>query len=84
MRFERLMPALDFALRLGMAGRTPDMGHAPSLEPLGQIACNIGRAVVGEQTRPLHDLHLIEPRSYQSPIERLAGCIVLHSFQATM
>jgi hypothetical protein len=38
---ERLMPALDLALRLRMPGRTADVLHAPALKPLGQIACDV-------------------------------------------
>ena len=39
---ERLKPALDLALRLGMAGRTADMGHPPTAESVGQITRDVG------------------------------------------
>src|SRR4051794_15584761 len=58
---ERLMPALNLAPSLQMARRAPDMGHAPASEPAGQIAGDVTRSVVGQQPRPRHDLHLIEP-----------------------
>ena len=38
---ERLVPALDLALRLRMAWRTADMGHAPTAEPVGQITRDV-------------------------------------------
>src|SRR4051812_21553982 len=34
---ERLMPALDLALGLRMAGRAADVRHAPALKPSGQV-----------------------------------------------
>ena len=37
-----LMPAFDFALRLGMMRGTPDMIHALRTEPLGQIGRDVG------------------------------------------
>ena len=58
---ERLVPALDLALRLRMAGRAADMGHAPAAEPVGQITRDVARPVVGEQPRPMRHLHMIEP-----------------------
>jgi hypothetical protein len=58
---ERLVPALDLALRLRAARRAPDVRHAPVHKPFGQVARDVGGAVVGEQPRPMHDFHLIEP-----------------------
>lgn len=46
-----LVPSLDFALGLGMHWRAANMFHALVLEVFGQIARNIGRAVVAEQAR---------------------------------
>lgn len=34
---ERLVPALDLALRVRMAWRTAGVGHAPSVEPVDQV-----------------------------------------------
>ena len=51
---QRLMPAFDLALRLGMAGRSAGVFHALVGEPLGQAAGDITWAVVGKQPRPLH------------------------------
>ena len=45
---ERLMPTLDLALRLRMAWRTADVGHASAGEPVGQVAGDVARPVVGE------------------------------------
>ena len=43
------MPALDLALGLGMVGGATDVIHPLLLEPIGEIACDIGRAVIAEQ-----------------------------------
>ena len=40
--FERLMPALDLALRLRMVRRATDVVHALALEPISKIACYVG------------------------------------------
>ncbi len=39
---ERLMPALDLALRLRMVGRAADVRHAMIVEPFGEIASDVG------------------------------------------
>ena len=67
---ERLVPALDLALRLRMARRTADVGHASASEPVGQVAGDAARLVVGEQAWPLHHPRLIEPGRSQRQIER--------------
>ena len=46
---EGLVPALDLALGLGMAGRSAHMVHACILEPLCEIAGDVARSVVAEQ-----------------------------------
>ena len=43
---ERLMPALDFALRHRMIRRTTRMSHVLPLEPFGQVAGDVARPVV--------------------------------------
>ena len=53
--FQSLVPALDLALRLGMIGRAADMDDIPVIEPLGQVAGDVGEAVVTEQARPMGD-----------------------------
>ena len=44
-----LMPALDLALGLGVIGGAADVIHALLLEPIGESAGDIGRAVITEQ-----------------------------------
>ena len=75
---ERLMPVLDLALGLWMAGRTPNVRHAPALQLFGQIACDVARSVVSEQPRAVHDRDLIEPGGRQRPVERLGDITGLH------
>ena len=41
-----LMPALDFALGLGMVGGATDVIDTLVLEPVREIACDVGRAAV--------------------------------------
>ena len=48
--FERLMPALDLALRLRMVWRATNMVHVLVFEPVGQITRDIGRSIVTEQS----------------------------------
>ena len=38
---ERLMPALDLSLCLGMLGRAPDVLHSLSVEPFGQVTGDV-------------------------------------------
>jgi hypothetical protein len=58
---ERLMPALDLALRLRVVGRAADMIHALAVEPLGQILADVGAAVVTEQSRPVQHGDVVQP-----------------------
>ena len=72
------MPALDLALRLRVAGRTPDVRHAPALQPFGQITRDVARPIVRQQPWPGHDRDLIEPRGRQCQVERLGDIAGLH------
>ena len=48
---QRLVPALDFALRLRVPGRAPDVGHALVLQPVREVAGDVARAVVAQEPR---------------------------------
>ena len=58
---ERLVPALDLALGLGMQRRAADMIDAVVVEPFGQVAGNVARAIVAQQPGPVGDPGFIEP-----------------------
>ena len=51
---ERLMPALDLALGLGMIGRAADVPHTLLFEPVSQIARDVAGAVVAQQPWFVH------------------------------
>ena len=53
---QRLVPALDLALGLGMEGSAPDVPDAAVPEPFRQIAGDVGGTVVAQQPWPLCDL----------------------------
>ena len=53
---QRLVPAFDLALGLGMEGRATDMLDAAVLEPFRQIAGDVRGTVVAQQTWPMGDL----------------------------
>src|SRR3954466_5119412 len=44
--FERLMPTLDLALGLRMAGRATHVPHIALVQPFGQLRRDVGRAIV--------------------------------------
>ena len=50
---ERLVLALDLALGLGMVGRTTGVIHVAILKPVGQLAGDVARPIVGKQSWPL-------------------------------
>ena len=64
------MPTFDLALGLRMIRRAADMLHVLVPEPRRQITCNIGCAIVAEQSRPLRDGDIIEARRRKRLIER--------------
>jgi hypothetical protein len=51
-----LVPALDLALGLGMEGRAPDVPDGAVLKPFGQIAGDVRRTVIAQQTWPMGNL----------------------------
>ncbi len=59
--FERLVPALDLALGLGMIRRSAHMFHSAIVEPFGQIARYVAGAIVAEQPGLVLDVGLITP-----------------------
>jgi len=75
---ERLVSALDLALRLRMVWRTVEVGHAPAAEPVGQVTGDVARPVVGEQAWPLPHPPLIEPSCTQRQVKRGGDVSGLH------
>ncbi len=53
------MPALDLALRLRVIRCAADVIHFLVFQPFSQIAGDIGRAIVREQPRFVHDLGMV-------------------------
>ena len=43
---ERLMPPLDLALRLRVAGRAAHVTHIAFVQPFGEVGRDVGRAIV--------------------------------------
>ena len=54
-----LNSAFDFALGLRMVRRTANMIHAFVIEIVGQIGGDVGRAIIAEQPRFVHNGCLI-------------------------
>ena len=72
------MPALDFPLRHRMIRRTTRMSHVLPLEPFGQVAGDVARPVVREQTRSMHQRSLIQPGSLESQLQRVGDVLGFH------
>src|SRR3954467_4810140 len=53
---QRLMPALDLALGLGMEGSATNVPDAAIVEPFRQIAGDVRGTVIAQQARPICDL----------------------------
>ena len=77
---ERLVPTLDLALRLWMAGRTADMRQG--FEPVGEIARDVARAVVREQARLMHDAALPLPDAARANVSVSVTSLPSWSYQA--
>ena len=67
--FERLVPALDLALGLWMVRRSTRVGEALFGQPVGKLFRYVRRPIVREDTRPLSDFDLIEPRGLQGEVQ---------------
>ncbi len=59
---QRLMPALDLALGLGVVWRAADMLHATIVEVIRQITGNVRRTVVRQETWLVNDLGMVTTR----------------------
>ena len=57
--FERLMPAFDLALGLGMEGRTANVIHLLAIEIVGQFSGDVTRAVVVQEPRPVQHVDVV-------------------------
>ena len=57
--FERLMPAFDLALGLGMEGRTANVIHLLAIEIVGQFSGDVTRAVVVQEPRPVQHVGVV-------------------------
>src|SRR6056297_3377247 len=73
-----LVPSLDLALGLWVVWRTTDMVHALVLEIIGQVASDVGRAVVAEQPWFGDDGRTVTARSLQGQVERGGHVLGLH------
>ena len=56
---QRLVPTLDLALRLPMAGSAVDLVDLVLLQPFAEIGGDVTRTVVGQQARPVLDFDLV-------------------------
>ena len=74
---ERLVPALDLALGLGMIWRTANMIHLLVFEPISQFTRDVTGAVVAEQTWLVNDRRLITARK---SLSRLSSSRTLGSY----
>ena len=54
-----LMPALDLALSLRMERRTAHVAHPVGLDVFGQFACDVARAIITEQARPVQHVGMV-------------------------
>ena len=57
--FERLVPALDLALRLRMEGRAAHVVHLLAIEIVGQFARDVTGSIVRQQARPVQHIGMI-------------------------
>ncbi len=55
-----------------------DMIHAAILEPFRQVAGNVTRAIVGEQSWAMGDPDFIEPGSLEGEAQRVGDVLGLH------
>ena len=62
---ERLIPALDLALRLGTQWCLAIMIHPLLLEPVRQVTGGVARAVVAQQPWSVCDLHSVETQGFE-------------------
>ena len=74
----RLMPALDLALGLGMVWHTADMIHTLGVEIIGQIGRHLGRTIVTEQPRLVHDGRAVAAGGVQRQFQRVGHICGLH------
>ena len=75
---QRLMPALDLALRHGMIRSATAVLHAAAFEPFRQIAGDVARPIVGQKPGPMNDIGLIEISSLQGQVQSLGDVARRH------
>ena len=75
---ERLVPALDLALRLRMARRAAHVLHPFAGEPVGKLAGDVARPIVRQQPRPVAYAHLAAARRGEGEFERVGDIARRH------
>ncbi len=82
-----LVPALDLALCLGVAGRAANMVHGLLAQPLRQLAGDVAGPVVGQRRGRCRTRGWAQPEAVSAissvSVTSLAAMLV-HSFQAIM
>ena len=76
--FHCLMPALDLALGLRVEGRAADVLHFLSLQPFRQVAGDVARAIITEQTRLVTQDCLIATGCRQGQFDRVCHVLGTH------
>ena len=75
---ERLVPALDLALGLRVARRAAGVIDVAILQPVGQLAGDVARPIVGKQPWPLPHRRAIAARRHERQVQRVGDVLGLH------
>ena len=72
------MPSFDLAVCLRMIGCTPDVAHFLVTQPFSQLAGDVARPVVREQSWLSHNMSLIAARRLQGEVQCFSNIARLH------
>ena len=75
---QRLMPALDLALGLGMARRATEMLDVLFVEPFGQAGSDVAGTIIRQQARFVSDMHLAAACSDERLLQRAGDVVSRH------
>ena len=73
-----MVPAFDLGLRLRMLRRAANRAHLVVCEPVSEVARDIARAVIGQQSRLMNGIGLVAARRLQGKLQGLGHIAAGH------
>lgn len=76
--FQRLVPSLDFSLRLRMIRRAAHMAHVVVFDVVRKLARDVAGTIVRQKSWLMNDMRLVTARRFERHVQRLGNIRRFH------